>query len=212
MTEEVCLSCQRKYRSCTCKCCGLCGTAFQMAVGFVRQRSHCRACGNAICSHCYTAGGTKICNVCRRERRRATLRMRETLSMPSDGDGEGAKQQQLGLTGGKLQPDGLAEVAASIPDSQRGTLLVEAAKQGDHHVIVTLLEAGSDVNSTDAMGNTSLFYAAERAHVACLVLLLERGADIRARNSVSVVLSPCPPPVCHVCPRRAHCPYLGIFR
>lgn len=52
------------------------------------------------------------------------------------------------------------------------------------HLIDALLEAGADINKTDALGNTPLHYACqtEESHVDVVSHLISKGADINAKK------------------------------
>ena len=65
---------------------------------------------------------------------------------------------------------------------QIGSSLVDAAKEGHEKCVETLLEAGTNVNSTDVYGNTPIIESATFYHVECLMLLLKAGADVNIRN------------------------------
>ena len=62
--------------------------------------------------------------------------------------------------------------------------LVEAAKNGDTVSIKALLEAGADVNTTDANDRTALIWAAQKGHTETAQALLEAGADLNAWDRV----------------------------
>ncbi len=55
--------------------------------------------------------------------------------------------------------------------------LSHAAAQGDLELVQRLLEAGADVNGTDAWGHTPLLSACWAGHKEIVQVLLERGAD-----------------------------------
>ena len=62
--------------------------------------------------------------------------------------------------------------------------LLAAAKRGDHHILVTLLEKGVDPNLTDSDKNTALLLAAKNGRYPSLLLLLEHKADANLANNL----------------------------
>jgi hypothetical protein len=64
--------------------------------------------------------------------------------------------------------------------------LHQAAKAGDIAHVRSLLEAGTDVNATDADGRTALMVAAARNDQATVELLLDAGADATKRDAHGV--------------------------
>ena len=62
--------------------------------------------------------------------------------------------------------------------------LMGAAKRGDHHILVTLLEKGVDPNLTDSDNNTALILAAKNGKYPCVLLLLEHKADANLANNL----------------------------
>jgi ankyrin repeat protein len=58
--------------------------------------------------------------------------------------------------------------------------LVEAIRYGEIHSVRTLVEAGSDVNSTDSYGRPVLIMAAQRGHTEIVQILTDNGADVNA--------------------------------
>ena len=69
--------------------------------------------------------------------------------------------------------------------------LLEAAKEGNHRVMLELLRAGANPDAADYDGWRPLMFAAEGGHTECVRLLLEYGADADydgAENESSSVL------------------------
>ncbi|XP_062510867.1 early endosome antigen 1-like isoform X2 [Corticium candelabrum] len=179
MSGTICYSCQKKYKNCSCKTCQRCDTPFQTSLGLVKARSHCRKCNYAVCLHCYRPEvGDKICNVCRTEQKRAKLQLWHSITPSSE-----MKRLKLHLTQDIADPSEMATAAvASMSDNERKQYLLDSAREGNHHVMMTLLEAGTDINTSDSNGNSALFHAVENDRVACVALLMERKADIHIKN------------------------------
>ena len=57
------------------------------------------------------------------------------------------------------------------------TPLERAAGMGDRETVALLLEAGANINATNAFGQTALWSAAMNGHADVIALLLARGAD-----------------------------------
>ncbi len=60
--------------------------------------------------------------------------------------------------------------------------VVDAAREGDREAVVSLLEAGADVNLPAGDGTTALAEAAHRNDLELVELLLAAGGDVRAAN------------------------------
>lgn len=54
---------------------------------------------------------------------------------------------------------------------------MKAARDGDASRVAALLEAGAEIDATDANGETSLIFAAMAGHLAVVRLLVEAAAD-----------------------------------
>lgn len=67
----------------------------------------------------------------------------------------------------------------NIPDRQ----LVHAAEEGETETMRSLIEMGTNVNSTDDDGWTPLHFAAVNGHTETAVLLIERKADADSKNN-----------------------------
>lgn len=57
------------------------------------------------------------------------------------------------------------------------TLLMDATKNCNEALVLTLLQYGANPNLTDTHGNTALHYAATNGSVACVRILLENNAS-----------------------------------
>ena len=64
-----------------------------------------------------------------------------------------------------------------------GDALLDAARTGDRAKVVTLLDSGVSVNTSNKYGVSALGFAAERGHFDIVRLLVERGADVNAVDS-----------------------------
>ncbi len=60
--------------------------------------------------------------------------------------------------------------------------LLQAVMEGDLAAARTAIEAGANVNATDANQSTALHLAVALAQVELIRLLIEKGADILAKN------------------------------
>ena len=60
--------------------------------------------------------------------------------------------------------------------SENDNALLEASKTGDNSQIISLLESGSNIDTTDAYGMQPLHWSALWGHTAVVELLLDRGA------------------------------------
>lgn len=65
-----------------------------------------------------------------------------------------------------------------------GQQLIDAANQGDLDSILTLLNDGVNIDTTDAQGNTAVMAATKKNHVAIVKLLIEHGANINIQNDM----------------------------
>jgi ankyrin repeat protein len=87
----------------------------------------------------------------------------------------------------------LAELGAQAPavlDHQSGDKayvppLTLAARCGDEAVAALLLDAGSDIDVSDAAGRTPLFRAYAAGDLAMAGFLTARGADVHAKKSTA---------------------------
>ncbi len=70
-------------------------------------------------------------------------------------------------------------------DSWDDTLLHEAAKHCDKHLVEILIAKGADVNAKDNWGNTPLHEAVSGGNKDVVELLIDNGADINAENKSS---------------------------
>jgi ankyrin repeat protein len=64
-----------------------------------------------------------------------------------------------------------------------GPELVDAARAGDHDLLLTLLASGAEVNAQDTEGSTALMFAALRGDETMVRALLEAGADPNLRDA-----------------------------
>lgn len=60
--------------------------------------------------------------------------------------------------------------------------LIEATKQQKVQKVKELLEAGADVNQTDASGATALHWAANKGYEGIAKMLINNGADLEAKD------------------------------
>lgn len=84
---------------------------------------------------------------------------------------------------------GLADTIANSPNidlnapNNRGySALMLAIYNGQHDFTEALLRCGTDVNTTDAVGNTLLMTAAFKGDLPALQLLLSYGAEVHLKN------------------------------
>lgn len=66
-------------------------------------------------------------------------------------------------------------------------LIIAAVNSNKSKAVLALLQAGADINSTDAAGNTPLHHAVLNGDFAMCKLLLERGADRNRRNTAGLL-------------------------
>ncbi|XP_049794708.1 ankyrin repeat domain-containing protein 6-like [Schistocerca nitens] len=88
------------------------------------------------------------------------------------------------VTLGQLLADLPAE-ARSLPEKEKNSRLIQAAKEDAVTELQTLLAAGADVGATDEdeSGWTTLHWAANKGHENATRCLLEGGAEVDARTS-----------------------------
>ena len=67
-------------------------------------------------------------------------------------------------------------------DVEDNRALIAAAGRGDLHAVISLLEQGADVNSSDARGVTPLIAAAYPNHIEVARVLIEAGADVNVQD------------------------------
>jgi hypothetical protein len=84
----------------------------------------------------------------------------------------------------KPQPSSSSNTADDVPTS--ASLLAKAAIRGDMVEIRSLLDAGAQINVTDALGRTPLHMAAFYGRSKASELLLANGASIDARDRVGM--------------------------
>ncbi len=95
----------------------------------------------------------------------------DARSYPSDTRLETALNSQRAAIFGNLRlPTGAPMQRGSKP-------LMVAAAANNLYAIERLIQAGADINSKNADGNTALFFAARAANIDALKLLLQHGAD-----------------------------------
>ncbi|KAM0387708.1 hypothetical protein ACHAQC_010354 [Fusarium culmorum] len=75
-----------------------------------------------------------------------------------------------------VDKEGVQKIALARANS---ALLFLAAKQGNEGIIMSLLEAGVDVNMKDDEGRTPLSLASSNGHTAVVRILLDHGASVR---------------------------------
>jgi len=167
-----CFECSRSYRACECKSCLKCGSPFQKYFGtnLIKGRSHCRVCSSPVCSTCIILikGLQKVCTRCHLKQKEEELITEKALSA---------------ICEAKFGAEQISSLTNLKTAAQKTEALLEAAKKGHDHLVVTMLNLGCDVNSTDLDGNTPLFYAAEIGSLPCVALLVEKGANIFSKNN-----------------------------
>ncbi|MCB1967616.1 MAG: ankyrin repeat domain-containing protein, partial [Candidatus Accumulibacter sp.] len=77
-----------------------------------------------------------------------------------------------------------AESVAETPIAATAPALVQAAGRGDLTEIRALLDAGAEIDVTDALGRTPLHMAAFYGNPKTSALLIARGANIEARDRI----------------------------
>jgi ankyrin repeat protein len=76
----------------------------------------------------------------------------------------------------------------------RTTLLCIAAEEGRNELVEALLQAGANVNTSDADGKSPLWWAACKGHTEVMEVLLTHGADVDSPDEVRaspIALQPC---------------------
>ena len=134
------------------------------------MRSHCRFCYGPICKSCLGSHGSlvKICLTCKDE---------------EDRHNESTRVALRDITKSKHGID--IPLQFDCPKSSGSCEeLLAAAKRGDHHILVTLLEKGADPNLTDSDKNTALLLTAKNGRYPSLLLLLEHKADANLANNL----------------------------
>jgi hypothetical protein len=71
----------------------------------------------------------------------------------------------------------------SVPTSDKGEALSEAARKGDAAAVKKLLDEGVDVNTKYRYDVTALFFACDRGHLEVVKVLLDHGADVNLTDS-----------------------------
>ncbi|KAI6656803.1 Lateral signaling target protein 2 [Oopsacas minuta] len=164
----ACTLCNKSFKNCTCRNCSVCQRVFaKLAIGV---RSHCRLCHGPICKSCLAAHGSlvKICLNCKE----ADDRHHETTRVALRDITKSKHGIDLPLQFDCPRASGFCEE------------LMGAAKRGDHHILVTLLEKGVDPNLKDSDNNTALILAAKNGKYPCVLLLLEHKADANLANNL----------------------------
>lgn len=163
-----CTLCSKSFKNCVCRNCSVCQRVFaKLAIGV---RSHCRLCHGPICKPCLASHGSlfKICLNCKEA---------------GDRHNEVTRVALRDITKSKHGID--LPLQFDCPKSSGFCdELMGAAKRGDHHILVTLLEKGVDPNLTDQDKNTPLILAAKNGKYPCLLLLLEHKADANLANNL----------------------------
>jgi ankyrin repeat protein len=67
--------------------------------------------------------------------------------------------------------------------SNHDVRFLNAAKSGDAQILEKFIEAGVDLDDTDANGNTALIFATMAGHLQIVNLLLDAGADFRKKSN-----------------------------
>ena len=116
--------------------------------------------------------------------------MRERLPRPCD------PPLTATLPSATLLAAALLIAAASIVTAAPQSRLAEAAESEDSAAVRSLLEAGADVNSTQADGTTALHWATYHDDTRTAELLVQSGADVNAVNTYGV------PPLSLACTNR----------
>lgn len=74
-------------------------------------------------------------------------------------------------------------VAPHSPLGQSSRLLFIAVRNGTMGIVLSLINAGADIDSLDASGNSPLHLAVRFRRATVLETLISHGANINARNS-----------------------------
>ena len=64
-------------------------------------------------------------------------------------------------------------------------MMLAESRNGNTEAVKQLLEAGTDVNAKNNLGDTPLMWAARYGHTETVKLLLESSADVNANNNGS---------------------------
>jgi ankyrin repeat protein len=83
--------------------------------------------------------------------------------------------------GSKQQNPGLKE-AAITDEKVPGLSIHEAALNGQISAVISILETGTDPDTTDEDGRTALMYAAFNGHTETIQRLIENGATVNLRD------------------------------
>ena len=164
----LCTLCSKSFKNCVCRNCSVCQRTFaKLSIGV---RSHCRFCYGPICKSCLASHGSlvKICLNCKDEE----VRHNETTRVALRDITKSKHGIDLPLQFDCPKSSGSCEG------------LLAAAKRGDHHILVTLLEKGVDPNLTDSDKNTALLLAAKNGRYPSLLLLLEYKANANLANNI----------------------------
>ncbi|KAA8492457.1 Cortactin-binding protein 2 [Porphyridium purpureum] len=77
--------------------------------------------------------------------------------------------------------------SSALCRSGRNQLLWLAAEQGNRLLLVSLIEAGVDIDAVNDAGQTALFIASWRGRVECVKVLLDSGADASIADPVGIL-------------------------
>jgi ankyrin repeat protein len=87
-------------------------------------------------------------------------------------------------------PSVIAEIntAYTTSDNLKRNAMLRAAELGQYSILEKMIEAGGNVNTTDAEGRTLMHYAIERGDAAIVRLLAASGADLNRDNALGTPL------------------------
>eukprot|EP00794_Sanderia_malayensis_P000404 gene404-1039_t len=176
--QQRCTECLKSYRNCDCKSCSKCGCVFRKyaGTGLIKGRSHCRSCGSAVCLTCHIiVQNKKICTRCHLRQKEDELSTERAIIA--------IEEAKYGKSDAMTDEKPL--YSRLMHGEKKETVLFEAAKNGNDHVLVIALNMGADVNCLDNNKNTPLFHAAEGGRLACCALLLDRKAEVNVVNNSS---------------------------
>ena len=76
----------------------------------------------------------------------------------------------------------MSNISQGRSQEKKNSEYLEAAEEGELETLVTLLDAGADINCKDEDGNSALHLAAEEDHDEIVKTLVDRGLDVNTRG------------------------------